>query len=390
MENSNSCIPMLLNPNIALSLVPQNLKTGVMKKLIFILVLLVSTVLYPQDKNSMVPYQKAKAIISDLDSIVTPNGVQENFQVSAGGEKQWVYVRGKNRANPLILFVHGGPSSPMAPVSWTFQRPLEEYFTMAHYDQRASGKTFRTNDTLNLGETIHIDQYVDDALEIASHVRAKYNKEKIILMGHSWGTIVALKAALEKPDLFYAYVGIGQVINTRDNELLSFNYGLREATKRGNKEALDELKSISPYPGNKPITRNRIVIARKWAQYYGGLAAYRKTFDFFYKAPLLSPEYDHEDVKAIHQGNIFTLGRILPEFLNVDFKKITQFPVPVFQFMGRHDYTTPTAPTVEWLENLNAPIKKGIWFENSSHLLPLEEPGKFLVTLIDEVRPLSN
>ena len=360
-----------------------------MKNLLLIFIIFCCAVLHSQNKKTATPYQKAKSIISDLDSIVTPNGIQENFQIKAGDEKQWVYVRGKNADNPIILFVHGGPASPMAPVSWTFQRPLEEYFTMVHYDQRASGKTFRTNDTLDLGKTIFIDRYVDDAIQIASHIIKKYKKKKIILMGHSWGTIVGLKTALKKPDLFYAYVGIGQVINTQENEVLSFNYGLQVATKEGNMEAVEELKLIAPYPGNKSITRNRIVIARKWAQHYGGLAAYRSSFDFFYKAPLLSPEYDYEDVKAINQGNIFTLGRILPEFLKVDFKTVTEFPIPVFQFMGRHDYTTPTKPTENWLEHLSAPLKKGVWFENSSHLIPIEEPGKFLVTLLNEVKPLS-
>lgn len=360
-----------------------------MKNPLLIFMTIYCAVLYAQDKTTAIPYQKAKSIISDLDSIVTPDGIQEKFQMKAGDEKHWVYVRGKHADNPVILFIHGGPASPMAPVSWTFQRPLEEYFTMVHYDQRASGKTYRTNDTLGLGKTIFIDRYVDDALEIASYVRTKYKKEKIILMGHSWGTIVGLKAALKRPELFYAYVGIGQVINTKENEVLSFNYGLEQAIKRGHMVAVDELRSIAPYPGKEPITRDRIIIARKWAQHYGGLAAYRSSFDYFYKAPLLSPEYEYEDVKAIDKGNLFTLGRILPEFLEVDFNNVTEFPIPVLQFMGRHDYTTPTKPTENWLEHLKAPFKKGIWFNNSSHLIPIEEPGKFLVTLINEVRPLS-
>ena len=334
-------------------------------------------------------YAKSRAIIADLGKIVTPNGVQESYEATIGGVKQWVYVRGQDKRNPLLLFVHGGPASPMAPVAWMFQRPLEEYFTVVQYDQRASGKTYVANDTAQLGNTIRIAQYVSDVLELTEFLRQKYGKVKVLLVGHSWGTVVGMQAALQRPDLFYAYVGIGQVISTRENEAISFNYGLAQATKLHNEEALKELRSIAPYPGQQPITRDRIIIARKWPQFYGGLAAYRSTFDYYFNAPLLAPEYSRKDVAAIDQGSLYTLGRLLPEFLRVDFTAVRSFPIPVIMFMGRHDYTTPTAPTEKWLQNVRAPLKKAVWFENSAHLIPLEEPGKMLLSLVGDVRPLT-
>jgi pimeloyl-ACP methyl ester carboxylesterase len=272
---------------------------------------------------------------------------------------------------------------------WMFQRPIEEYFTVINYDQRASGKTYLANDTTGLGKTIHIEQYVTDAIELTQFVKEKYKKRKVILMGHSWGTIVSMKAVLKRPDLFYAYVGMGQIINTRENERLSFNYGVEQATRLKNDIALKELQSIAPYPGDKPITRERIIIARKWPQYFGGLSAYRNNSSYFFRAPLLSPEFSEKESEAINQGSLFTLGKVLPEFLNINFTTIKNFPIPVFMFMGRHDYTTPNEPTEQWLKAVKAPIKKGIWFENSAHLMFLEEPGKTLVTLLNEVRPLA-
>jgi pimeloyl-ACP methyl ester carboxylesterase len=354
-----------------------------------ILLFVASMISFGQNGNANDKYSKAKEIIAGLDSIVTPNGVQENYGVNIGGIEQWVYVRGRDRDNPVILIVHGGPASPISPVMWTFQRPIEEYFTVVNYDQRASGKTYSANDTTGLGKTINIDQYVADAIELSEFIKAKYKKKKVILIGHSWGTIVSMKAVLKRPDLFYAYVGMGQVINTRDNERLSFNYGVKQATRLGNDTALKELQSIAPYPGDEPITRERIIIARKWPQYFGGLSAYRTHSNYFFNAPLLSPEFTAKETAAIDQGSLFTLERILPEFLNVDFTNIKSFPIPVFMFMGRHDYTTPNEPTERWLKNVKAPVKKGIWFENSAHLIHLEEPGKMLVTLLNEVRPLA-
>src|SRR3546814_1140508 len=95
--------------------------------------------------------------------------------------------------------------------TWEFQRPLEEYFTVVNYDQRGAGKTFLANDPDAVADTLHIERYVDDAIEIAEHVRARLGKDKLIVMAHSWGTVVGMGAALERPDLFHAYVGIGQV-----------------------------------------------------------------------------------------------------------------------------------------------------------------------------------
>jgi pimeloyl-ACP methyl ester carboxylesterase len=342
-----------------------------------------------QECPDTAPYEAAREVIEDLGTIVSPGGVQESYRTRIGGIDQWLNARGRDRNNPLVLFVHGGPAAPVTPSLWQFQRPIEEYFTIVNWDQRGAGKTYGEVDPETIGDTITISRYVADAIEVAEHVRRRYGKDKIILMAHSWGTIVAMNAALERPDLFHAYVGIGQVINTRDNERISFDYAVEQAKSHDNAEALTELESIAPYPGDEPITRERIISARRWAQFYGGLTAYRETSDYYYKAPLLSPEYDAGDVCAIDRGNVFTLGRILPEFLQVDFKHVRTFPIPVVMFMGRHDYTTPSEPTADWLGKVATPYKRGVWFEHSAHMIPWEEPGKTLVSLLKYVRPLA-
>jgi pimeloyl-ACP methyl ester carboxylesterase len=334
-------------------------------------------------------YEPAREIIRDLGRIVAPNGVQEAYPARIGGIDQWVNVRGQDRDNPMVLFVHGGPAAPIIPSQWQFQRPLEEYFTIANYDQRGAGKTYNSVDPDSIGDTLHIQRYVDDAIELAEYLRKRYGKQKLILMGHSWGTVVGMHAALKRPDLFHAYVGIGQVINTRENERLSYEFGLQQAKARGNAEAVREMESIGPYPGDTPITRDRIIIARKWPQFYGGLTAYREDSTYYYRAPRLSPEYDDRDRCAINQGSLFTLDRLLPEFLQVDFTGVREFPIPVVMLMGRHDYTTPSVPTAAWIDKVQAPYKQAVWFEHSAHMLPWEEPGKTLVSLLEYVRPLA-
>jgi pimeloyl-ACP methyl ester carboxylesterase len=91
-----------------------------------------------------------------------------------------------------------------------------------------------------------------------------------------------------------------------------------------------------------------------------------------------------------HQGSEFTLGKLLPEFLNVDFTDVQTFPIPVIMFMGRHGYTTPSEPTAQWLEAIHAPYKRAVWFENSAHMIPFEEPGKALLSLVTYVKPLAH
>ncbi|KFN49269.1 alpha/beta fold hydrolase [Arenimonas composti] len=333
---------------------------------------------------------RARAVIADLQRIVTPNGVQETYATPIGGVEHWIDIRGEDRDNPVILFVHGGPASPAMPSHWQFQRGWEEFFTVVHYDQRGAGKTHRSADADAVAGTLAIDRYVQDAIAIAEHVRERLGKEKLILVGHSWGTVVGMKAALARPDLFHAYVGIGQVINTRLNERLSFEYGLQRARADGNATAVAELESIAPYPGDQPITRDRIIVARKWPQHYGGLNAYRDAEqDYYYGASLLSPEYDCADRRAFFAGNVFTLNEVLDEFLTVDFLPVERFPIPVVMFLGRHDYTTPSAPTAEWLERVQAPHKRAVWFEHAAHMIPWEEPGHTLVALLEHVRPLA-
>ncbi|MEJ2748430.1 MAG: alpha/beta hydrolase [Anaerolineae bacterium] len=331
----------------------------------------------------------ARQIISDLEKIVNPKGIQETFKTMIGGVEQWIYTRGQDKDNPILLLVHGGPASPMSPLMWMYQRPIEEYFTVVNWDQRGSGRTFLEADPEWLRGTLQIEQYVSDTIELAELIKHRYDAPKVILIGHSWGTIISLRAVLKNPELFSAYVGIGQVINAIDNERVSFDFAVSEAKRHNNREALSELETIAPYPGQLPLTPERIIIARKWAQYYGGLSAFRTESDYYFSGPLLSPEYDHDVVSTLDQSSNFTLEQVLAELFNVDFKDVTAFPIPIFMFMGRHDYYTPSKLTADWIEKLEAPYKKGVWFEKSAHLIPFEEPGKMLMSLVQYVRPIA-
>jgi pimeloyl-ACP methyl ester carboxylesterase len=225
-------------------------------------------------------YAPGRAIVADINKIVTPNGVQETFDVTLGGARQVVNVRGSDRENPILLFVHGGPASPEMPIAWSFQRPWEDYFTVVQWDQRGSGRSFPLNDPKTLAPTLSVERYRDDAIELIEVLREKYGKRKVFLMGHSWGSVVGLSVAAKRPDLLHAYVGMGQVIDFRDNERVGFEWTLERARADHNDVAVRELEALRPYPGEGGFDVAKVMTERKWSVHYGALAAGRSDGEF--------------------------------------------------------------------------------------------------------------
>ena len=334
-------------------------------------------------------YSPGRALVADLDRIVTPAGIQESFIATLGAARQYVSVRGADRSNPILLYVHGGPASVELPISWSFQRPWEDYFTVVEWDQRAAGKSFLLNDPQALAPTLAPDRYRDDAIELIELLCQRYGKHKIFLLGHSWGSAVGLAVAVKRPDLLYAYVGMGQLIDFQENEKASYAIVLDQARREGNSPAVDELVAIAPYPGPGDLDLTKTGVERKWSIHYGGLAAGRQDSDFYLHMGRLSPEYGLADRKAWDDSSDFTMKAMWPKLATLSFESVRTLDVPVFLFLGRHDTTTPPGIAADRLGRLKAPSKSVIWFENSAHLPMIEEPGRMLEALRSRVRPLA-
>jgi proline iminopeptidase len=196
------------------------------------------------------PYAPARALVADLDRIVTPNGIQGTFEAALGNARQVVNVRGADRDNPILIFVHGGPGTVEMPFAWAFQRPWEDFFTVVQYDQRGAGRSFLLENPKKIAPTLTIERYRDDAIELIELLRKKYGKRKVFLLGHSWGSIVGLSVAAERPDLLFAYIGMGQYIDPKGGERAGYDWTMAQAKADSNTPALKELEALEPFPGD--------------------------------------------------------------------------------------------------------------------------------------------
>lgn len=318
------------------------------------------------------------------------DGVSFNDFIQIGGIRQHLSVRGRHKDAPIILFLHGGPGFTSLPTSYVFMAPWEEYFTVAQYDQRGAGKTYGANDPDAVRPTMTMDRMLADAEEVAAYLRRTYHRDKIVLMGHSWGSILGVKLAQRHPDWFYAYVGVGQGVEFARSEVAGYRATLAAAQAAGNAQAVAELKAVAPFPDSAHPERNlqNLGKERHWLGFFHG-ATWRGTENDYDEIGRLSPDITAKDWSDRNKGLDFSLGVLWPEVEKLDFSGTTQFGCPIFLFEGRHDLNVNADLAAEWFETIRAPQKKLIWFEDSGHQVFEEEPGKTLMSLVQYVLPLT-
>lgn len=332
----------------------------------------------------------ATSVIRNARKILTHDGVERLEKVRIGGIDQWVSVRGADRRNPVLLYIHGGPGYVSIPMSWWFSRGWEEYFTIVQWDQRAAGKTYLLNDPEKVAPTLTRERMVADAEEMAEWARKEFGKNKILLLGHSWGSYLGLELAVRHPEWFYAYIGVCQVTNSPESERRGWRFAMDAARSTGNAEAVRELQAIAPYalPG-KTIPIQDVYVQRKWVGFFGGTMAYRRDNAADSGLAELSPDYSDQEIQHIWDGNKFATPYLLPGLLAVDLSTTHRLELPLILFLGRHDRLVNSDVAAEWFDKVQAPEKHLVWFENSGHMPMTEEPGKFFLSLMRFARPIA-
>ncbi|WP_216830600.1 alpha/beta hydrolase [Alkalihalobacterium elongatum] len=316
--------------------------------------------------NRYTPIIEGKSSISVLESLVL------------GGIEQSVLIRGESINNPIILFLHGGPGN--AQIGWApkFQSYLEKNFVVVNWDQRGSGLSYFEGIP---EETMNINQFIQDAYELTMYLLNKFNKNKIFVVGHSWGTIIGMSLIQKYPELFHAYFGVGQGVDFHRGERLSYQFTLEYAKNHQVIEAIQELSEIGAPPYEDMF--KGLFTQRKWLNQFGGVVA--KDSDFFSKIIKIiqeRPEYLEEDIERLQNGNSFSIKSMWAQVLTVNFLlQIKEVNIPVYFFMGEYDYNTPNKLVEEFYTSLVAPYKEKIEFKGLAHCIPFEDPKLFSDTL---------
>lgn len=303
------------------------------------------------------------------------NSVNKIVNITIGGVKQSLLIRGSNVNHPLVLFLHGGPGFSQISFAKKYQTKLEKEFVVVNWDQRGSGKSYSFfMDKKDMTK----DRIVEDAKEVIQYLCKEYHKEKIIIVGHSWGSELGMTLVKERVPNIGAYVGIGQVISQLEGNRVSYEYALNLAREHKNEDEIKELEAIGypPYADKDAISNT--LIKEKIIEKYSPRGVDVNVTKDVILGCLFSTEYNGLDALKFLIGNRLSAQTLWGTNQDYDLlNDVKNVDIPVYFCAGRYDYITPSVFVEEFYDQLKAPYKEFIWFEESSHFPHFNEIDKF-------------
>lgn len=334
-------------------------KRFVLRPAIIITCLIATAIILGLAYRSYCQFALAKA-----SRITSQQGIESLEIVNLNGDEQWIYLRGQDRDNPVLLYLHGGPGMTEMPIARSFGLELEKHFTVVHWDQRGSGKSRGSQPP---ADELTIQTYLDDVLALTNLLRERFEEEKIFLVGHSWGSLLGTLTVRDHPELYHAYVGVGQIASMAENEAVSLAYVRERAMAEGNTRALEELAAVDPRQYGQDMAQMQV--QRKWLYLYEGGFRGISIIDLVWLYSS-SPEYSLGDLANMVRGSSELPSALWAEVMEVDLtEEASHFELPVYFFAGKYDYNTPSQLAEDYLNTLSAPRKGFIWFPESSHFL---------------------
>jgi pimeloyl-ACP methyl ester carboxylesterase len=313
--------------------------------------------------------------------------IHEEMFVRIGGIEQWITIKGTNRDNPVVLFLHGGPGDAWSPVAESMFRGWERDFTLVQWDQRGAGRTYgKTGPSIE--PTMTMERMVSDAIEVAQFLRAHLQKKKIIIEGASWGSILGIQLAHARPDLFYAYVGVAQVVTEQKSLAASYARVLELARTAGDQEALAALTSIGSPPWD---SARRWPVYRNWELKYQAKVATAAepnvTINPAYASPEERAQWDAaDDFSFMH----FVKMDLSGELMQVDLPALgTDFAIPIFMIEGECDLTALPELAKSYFDAIRAPRKQFYIVPGTGHEPSAAELDLILRVLKEQVRPIA-
>jgi pimeloyl-ACP methyl ester carboxylesterase len=309
-------------------------------------------------------------------------------KVRIGGADQWILERSENIDNPIVLFLHGGPGTSQLTLNRRNTRDLERFFTVVNWDQRGAGKSYAA---IRDVQRMTIDQFVQDTKELTLYLLRKFGKDRLVLVGHSWGTVVGALAVARYPELYSCYVGVGQTANMKEGERASYRWTLEQARQHGDRNALDTLVRMGPPPYERDWQKHTLAQRRYLGRFGGEVHGNRRGgFGLVVGSLLFSREYTLTDRFNFFRGILGSMQLLWPQLLEVDlFTSVPELRVPVFFIEGQHDHEAPAETAERYFDALKAPSKELIWFENSAHMPNSEERDKFNQLIVNKVLPIA-
>lgn len=300
------------------------------------------------------------------------------------GSLQTVVIRGRDRSNPLLIWLHGDSISE-TPVLRRFNAALEDHFTVVYWDQRYAGRSLDFN--APKPKALTIDDCVADLEAVMDGLKTRFGPRKVVVLGHSWGTVLGVLYTERHPERVTAYVGLSQVTNTPENERRSYDWALAEAERAGNAKVLAALRALGP----PPRAAGTNFTPRNWLNVFGGGFRGDISLEKLALVGARSSEANWRNYASVLKAPPYMHALMAGEFSRLVLDDgHTAFAVPVFLLSGRYDHQSEAGLAYRYFERITAPRKDFVWFDTSAHNPQFEEPAKFNAWIIDNVRPLSD
>lgn len=309
--------------------------------------------------------------------------MNEKLFIDINGAKQGMFLQSENIENPVLLFLHGGPGSPEIAFTQNYPSGLEKMFTVCWWEQRGSGISY--NHKIKPQE-MTMEQMISDTVALTHYLLKRFGKEKIYLMGHSWGSLLGVLTVQQYPELFYAYIGIGQVVQQDRSERLAYTYMLEQFSKRNDAKMVHKLKKY-PVNDDESISMRYLSLRSTCMNKLGIGVMHNMTSMWDCVAIVLRYKgYTLREKFKFAYGSGFSLKYLWDIVMQTDLiKQVPDLKIPVYIFQGRYDYQVSYVIAKEYAKVLNAPIKGFYTFENSAHSPCFEEPDKMCTILREDV-----
>jgi pimeloyl-ACP methyl ester carboxylesterase len=327
--------------------------------------------------------------IVDRDGKPAAGSLSEKTRVNINGLAQGMFIRSKDPANPVLLFVHGGPGVPEYWLTKKYPSRLEDYFTVCWWEQRGAGLSYRPDIP---PETMTYEQFIADTIEATNYLRRRFGKEKIYLMAHSGGSFFAIQVAARRPELYYAYIGMGQIVYGLKSEQLAQAYMLTRFKESGNADAV-RLLEANPVTLTSPLPP-AYDAARDGYMHSLGIGTTRdmKSIESgVFLASWFSRDYTLGEKINYWRGKFWSKSLMWKANMMTDLiPQIAELKLPAYFLHGAYDYTVAYPLTKEFATQLKAPLKGFYTFAQSAHTPLFEEPDKVVTMLREDVLTGSN